>query len=145
MNNIMGVPGVRPGTTGAAFGSVSGALLTTFAATNGNDAAAKSLLTRFFGSTAGQVSYQAVEKRPPANKNAAAQSGSAQKAFGAAAVKASIPQIGALLAPEGTVAYWDALPAFWTDVLVKNVDPKTAVTKLRTVYRKNIAAGAKNL
>lgn len=145
MNNIMGVPGVRAGTSGAAFGSVSGALLTTFAAANGNDAAAKSLLTKFFGSTAGQIQYQAIEKRPPANKNAAAQSGSAQKAFGAAASKNSIPQIGALLNPAGTVSYWDALPAFWTDVLVKNVDPKTAVTKLRAVYRKNIAAGAKNL
>jgi hypothetical protein len=141
----MGVPGVRAGTFGNAFGSVSGALLTTFAATNGNDAAAKSLLTRFFGSSAGQIAYQGVEKRPPANKNAAAQSGSVQKAFAALAVRHSIPQIGALLAPAGTVSYWDALPAFWTDVLVKNIDPKTAVTKLRTVYRKNIAAGAKNL
>jgi hypothetical protein len=61
-------------------------------------------LTKFFGSTAGQIQYQAIEKRPPANKNAAAQSGSAQKAFGAAAVKSSIPQIGALLAPAGTVS-----------------------------------------
>jgi arabinogalactan oligomer/maltooligosaccharide transport system substrate-binding protein len=143
--NVMGVPGVRAGTFGNAFGSVSGALLTTFAATNGNDAAAKSLLTRFFGSSAGQIAYQGVEKRPPANKNAAAQAGSVQKAFAALAVRNSIPQIGALLNPAGTVSYWDALPAFWTDVLVKNVDPRTAVTKLRTVYRKNIAAGARNL
>jgi arabinogalactan oligomer / maltooligosaccharide transport system substrate-binding protein len=143
--NVMGVPGVRAGTFGNAFGSVSGALLTTFAATNGNDAAAKSLLTKFFGSSAGQIAYQGVEKRPPANKNAAAQAGSVQKAFAALAVRNSIPQIGALLNPAGTVSYWDALPAFWTDVLVKNIDPKTAVTKLRTVYRKNIAAGAKNL
>jgi arabinogalactan oligomer/maltooligosaccharide transport system substrate-binding protein len=145
MNNLMGVPGVRAGTVGAAFGSVNVALLTSFAETNGNDAAAKSLLTKFFGSTAGQITYQGIEKRPPANKNAAAQAGSAQKAFAAAATKNSIPQIGALLAPAGTVSYWEALPAFWTDVLVKNVDPKTAVTKLRTVYRKNIEVGAKNL
>lgn len=145
MNNLMPVPGVKAGTFGAAFGSVSGALLTSFAETNGNATAAKSLLNNFFGSTAGQVVYQGEEKRPPANKNAAAQSGAAQKGFGASAVKASIPQIGALLNPAGTVPFWDALPAFWTDVLVKNVDPKTAVTKLRAVYKKNIATGAKNL
>lgn len=145
MNNLMPVPGVKKGTYGAAFGSVSGALLTSFAKANGNDTAAKSLLTKFFASTPGQVLYQNVEQRPPANAAAAAQAGAAQKGFGSAAAKASIPQIGALLNPAGTVAFWDLLPAFWTDVLVKKVAPKTAAQKLSVAFVKNLKAGKKNL
>jgi arabinogalactan oligomer/maltooligosaccharide transport system substrate-binding protein len=51
--NLMPVPGVKAGTYGKMFGSVSGALLTTFAAKHGVESAAKSLLTNFFGSTDG--------------------------------------------------------------------------------------------
>lgn len=145
MNNLMSVPSTTRGKWGSAFGSVSGALLTSFAAGNGNDAAAKSLLTNFFASTSGQILYQGVEQRPPANKAAAAEAGAAQRGFGGAAARASIPQIGALLNPAGTVSYWDALPAFWNDVLVKGVDPKTAAYKLNGLFRKNIATGIKNL
>ena len=54
----MPVPGVTANNPGKAFGSVSGALLTSFASTRGVEAAAKSLLVDFFGSTAGQVAYQ---------------------------------------------------------------------------------------
>ncbi len=145
MNNLMSVPSVTRGKWGFAFGSVSGALLTSFAAANGNDAAAKSLLTNFFASTSGQILYQGIEQRPPANKAAAAESGAAERGFGAAAARASIPQIGALLNPSGTVAYWDALPAYWNDVLVKGVNPATAAYKLNGLFRKNIANGKKNL
>jgi maltose-binding protein MalE len=144
MNNLMSVPGITKGKFGSAFGSVSGALLTSFAKDNGNDAAAKSLLTRFFASTGGQVLYQNIEQRPPANKEAASQAGAAQKGFGNAAAVASIPQIGNILnGAAGGTSYWDALPAFWDDVLVKNIAPKTAVTKLNAIFVKNRAAGLK--
>jgi maltose-binding protein MalE len=145
MDNLMAVPGVRKGTFGAAFGSVSGAMLTSFAEKNGNDAAAKSLLTNFFASERGQVAYQKFEQRPPANKAAAAKSSAAQKGFGGAAAAASVPQIGAILEPAGTTSYWNALPAFWTDVLVKKVAPGTAVAKLNALFKKNIALGMKTL
>ncbi len=146
MNNLMPVPGVTRGTFGAAFGSVSGALLTSFAADNGNDAAAKSLLTNFFASTKGALAYQANEQRPPANIAAAARANAAQKGFGAAAARASVPQIGAILnGHRGSTSYWDALPAFWNDVLVKKVAPRAAVAKLNTIFRKNIAEGVKSL
>ena len=61
--NLMPVPSVDGG-VGHMFGSVSGALLTTYAANHGVSAAAKSLLVDFFGSTAGQVAYQKYELRP---------------------------------------------------------------------------------
>lgn len=146
MNNLMAVPGVTKGKFGAAFGSVSAAMLTSFAATNGNDAAAKSLLTNFFASEKGQVAYQKFEQRPPANKAAAAKSSAAQKGFGSAAAAASVPQIGAILnGSAGNPSYWDLLPAFWTDVLVKKVKPGVAVSKLNAQFKKNIVAGMKNL
>ncbi len=146
MNNLMAVPGVTKGKFGAAFGSVSAAMLTSFAATNGNDAAAKSLLTNFFASEKGQVAYQKFEQRPPANKAAAAKSSAAQKGFGSAAAAASVPQIGAILnGSAGNPSYWDLLPAFWTDVLVKKVKPGIAVSKLNAQFKKNIVAGMKNL
>jgi maltose-binding protein MalE len=146
MNNLMAVPGVKKGTYGAAFGSVSGAMLTSFAEKNGNDAAAKSLLGSFFASEKGQVAYQKFEMRPPANKAAAAKSSAAQKGFGGAAATASVPQIGAILnGSAGNASYWDALPAFWNDVLVKKVAPGTAVSKLNTLFKKNIVAGVKIL
>ncbi len=146
MSNLMAVPGVTKGKFGAAFGSVSAAMLTSFAATNGNDAAAKSLLTNFFASEKGQVAYQKFEQRPPANKAAAAKSSAAQKGFGSAAAAASVPQIGAILnGSAGNPSYWDLLPAFWTDVLVKKVKPGVAVSKLNAQFKKNIVAGMKNL
>lgn len=146
MSNLMAVPGVKKGTYGAAFGSVSGAMLTSFAEKNGNDAAAKSLLGSFFASEKGQVAYQKFEMRPPANKAAAAKSSAAQKGFGGAAATASVPQIGAILnGSAGNASYWDALPAFWNDVLVKKVAPGTAVSKLNTLFKKNIVAGVKIL
>lgn len=146
MNNLMAVPGVTKGKFGAAFGSVSAAMLTSFAATNGNDAAAKSLLTNFFASEKGQVAYQKFEQRPPANKAAAGKSSAAQKGFGSAAAAASVPQIGAILnGSAGNPSYWDLLPAFWTDVLVKKVKPGIAVSKLNAQFKKNIVAGMKNL
>jgi len=146
MKNLMAVPGVTKGKFGAAFGSVSAAMLTSFAATNGNDAAAKSLLTNFFASEKGQVAYQKFEQRPPANKAAAAKSSAAQKGFGSAAAAASVPQIGAILnGSAGNPSYWDLLPAFWTDVLVKKVKPGVAVSKLNAQFKKNIVAGMKNL
>jgi arabinogalactan oligomer / maltooligosaccharide transport system substrate-binding protein len=146
MNNLMAVPGATKGRFGAAFGSVSAAMLTSWAEKNGNEAAAKSLLTNFFASEKGQVAYQKFEQRPPANSKAAAKSSAAQKGFGSAAAAASVPEIGALLAPGGgNAAYWDLLPAFWTDVLVKNVKPGVAVSKLNAAFKKNIVAGMKNL
>ncbi|BDQ00843.1 extracellular solute-binding protein [Aquiluna sp. KACHI24] len=146
MNNLMAVPGVKKGTFGAAFGSVSGAMLTSFAEKNGNDAAAKSLLANFFASEKGQVAYQKFELRPPANKAAAAKSSAAQKGFGGAAASASVPQIGAILnGSAGNASYWDALPSFWNDVLVKKVAPGTAVSKLNNLFKKNIVAGVKIL
>ena len=146
MNNLMAVPGVTKGKFGAAFGSVSAAMLTSFAAQNGNDAAAKSLLTNFFASEKGQVAYQKFEQRPPANKAAAAKSSAAQKGFGSAAATASVPQIGAILnGNPGAISYWDSLPQFWNDVLVKKVKPGVAVAKLNALFKKNIVAGMKNL
>lgn len=146
MDNLMAVPGVKKGTFGAAFGSVSGALLSSFAAKNGNEAAAKSLLSSFFASEKGQVAYQKFELRPPANKAAAAKSSPAQKGFGTSAANASVPQIGAILnGSKGNASYWDALPAFWNDVLVKKVAPGTSVSKLNTLFKKNIIEGVKTL
>ena len=146
MSNLMAVPGVTKGKFGAAFGSVSAAMLTSFAEKNGNDAAAKSLLTNFFASEKGQVAYQKFEQRPPANKAAAAKSSAAQKGFGSAAAAASVPQIGAILnGSAGNPSYWDLLPAFWTDVLVKKVKPGVAVSKLNAQFKKNIVNGMKNL
>lgn len=146
MNNLMAVPGATKGRFGAAFGSVSAAMLTSFAEKNGNDAAAKSLLTNFFASEKGQVAYQKFEQRPPANKAAAAKSSAAQKGFGSAAAAASVPQIGAILnGSAGNPSYWDLLPAFWNDVLVKGVKPGVAVSKLNAAFKKNIVNGMKNL
>jgi maltose-binding protein MalE len=146
MNNLMAVPGATSGKFGAAFGSVSAAMLTSFAEKNGNDAAAKSLLANFFASEKGQVAYQKFEQRPPANKAAAAKSSAAQKGFGSAAAAASVPQIGAILnGSAGNPSYWDLLPAFWNDVLVKGVKPGVAVSKLNAAFKKNIVNGMKNL
>lgn len=144
--NLMPVPGVTAGQSGNAFGSVSGALLTTFAATRGREAAAKSVLTDFFASTAGQVAYQKYEKRPPAQKGAASSPSvtDGQKGFGASAAAASIPQVGAILNGSGK-SYWDSLPAYWTAVLVDGKDAVAEAKKLANIYRDNLRAAAGNI
>ena len=145
--NILPVPGVKAGTYGTMFGSVSGALLTSYAAKRGVEAGAKDLLINFFASTAGAVAYQAIELRPPAEKGAQSKvEFTAQQNFGKAAGKAGIPQIGSIL--NGTTdskSYWDLLPAFWTAVLVNGRDPQTEAKKMNDYFVKNITAGVKDL
>lgn len=146
--NLMPVPGVVANKPGKMFGSVSGALLTTFAAKHGVEAGAKSLLTNFFGSTDGQVRYQKIEGRPPAEKGAAldATVSAAQRGFGAAASLSSIPQIGAFLNNNaGGANYWDSAPAYWTAVLVDGKNPVTEGNKLAAIWRENTTAGRSDL
>ena len=146
--NLMPVPGVKAGTYGKMFGSVSGALLTTFAAKHGTEAGAKSLLTNFFASTDGQVRYQALEKRPPAEKGAQADTtvSTAQRGFGSAASLAGIPQIGAFLnSNKGGASYWDSAPAYWTAVLIDGKDPIKEATKLSAIWRQNADGGKGDL
>lgn len=146
--NLMPVPGVNAGTYGKMFGSVNGAMLTTFAAKHGAEAGAKSLLTNFFASTDGQVRYQSFEKRPPAEKGAQADStvSAGQRGFGSAASLAGIPQIGAFLnSNKGGANYWDSAPAFWTAVLVDGKDPVKEASKLSKIWRANTDGGRGDL
>jgi maltose-binding protein MalE len=146
--NLMPVPGVKAGTYGKMFGSVNGAMLTTFAAKHGAEAGAKSLLTNFFASTDGQVRYQAFEKRPPAEKGAQADSTvtAGQRGFGSAASLAGVPQIGAFLnSNKGGANYWDSAPAFWTAVLVDGKDPVREAAKLASIWRANVNGGKGDL
>lgn len=140
MSNLMPVPGVTAGTYGTAFGSASGALLTTFAEKNGNATGAKSLLTRFFASKDGQLAYQRFEQRPPANKLAAAQATAGQKAFFRTASQASVPQFVYLNGVTGSPGYWDAITAFWNNVLVDGKNVNTESTKLFRIMKKNLTA-----
>jgi len=146
--NLMPVPGVVANKPGKMFGSVSGALLTTFAAKHGVEAGAKSLLTNFFGSTDGQVRYQKVEGRPPAEKGAAldATVSAAQRGFGSAATLSSIPQIGAFLNNNaGGANYWDSAPAYWTAVLIDGKDAVREASKLASIWRTNTDGGKGDL
>ena len=146
--NLMPVPGVNHGTYGSAFASVSGALLTVYAAKHGVDQGAKSLLNNFFGSKTGAIAYQNFELRPPAQKDAQkdASVSDAQKGFGKSGATAGIPQIGGILnGATGSKSFWDLLPAFWTDVLVNGKDPVTSVAKMDAFFQTNIAAGIKDL
>lgn len=145
--NLMPVPGVKAGTYGTMFASVSGAMLTSFAAKRGVEVGAKDLLINFFASTAGAVAYQAIELRPPAEKGAQTKvEFTAQQNFGKAASKAGIPQIGAILnGAAGSKSYWDLLPAFWTAVLVNGKDPQTEATKMNGFFVKNVTEGVKDL
>jgi arabinogalactan oligomer/maltooligosaccharide transport system substrate-binding protein len=146
--NLMPVPGVSADKPGKMFGSVSGAMLTTYAAKHGVSAGAKSLMTDFFASTAGQVAYQALEGRPPAEKGAQSSSAvsAGQKGFGAAASTAGIPPIGAFLNNnKGGANYWDSAPAFWTAVLVDNKDVSAESKKLANIWRTNTTAGKSDL
>jgi maltose-binding protein MalE len=146
--NLMPVPGVNAGKYGKMFGSVNGAMLTTFAAKHGAEAGAKSLLTNFFASTDGQVRYQAFEKRPPAEKGAQADStvSAGQRGFGSAASLAGIPQIGAFLnSNKGGANYWDSAPAYWTAVLVDGKDAVKEAAKLSKIWRANTDGGKGDL
>jgi maltose-binding protein MalE len=144
--NLMPVPGIKAGTYGQMFGSVSGALLTTYAAKRGVEVGAKDLLVKFFASTEGAIRYQSLELRPPAEKGAQnADLTAAQVGFGKAATLAGIPQIGILNGTAGSKSYWDLLPAFWTAILVDGKDPKSEATKLNNFFKLNIAAGVKDL
>jgi arabinogalactan oligomer/maltooligosaccharide transport system substrate-binding protein len=146
--NLMPVPGVTEGNYGKMFGSVSGALLTTFAAKHGTEAGAKSLLTNFFASTDGQVRYQLLEKRPPAEKGAQADSSvsAAQRGFGSAASLAGIPQVGAFLnSNKGGANYWDSAPAYWTAVLIDGKDAVKEASKLASIWRTNTDGGKGDL
>jgi maltose-binding protein MalE len=146
--NLMPVPGVTAGTYGKMFGSVSGALRTTSAAKHGAEAGAKSLLTNFFASSAGQVLYQSFEKRPPAEKGAQTDSTvtAAQRGFGASASLAGIPQVGVILdGVKGGTSYWDSAGAYWTAVLVDHKDAVTEASKLAKIWRANADASKGNL
>jgi maltose-binding protein MalE len=143
--NIQQVPGVTAGTFAPGFGSVSGALLTTYAAKHGVEAGAKTALFNIFGSAAGARAYQAIEGRPPASKEGAKYAkAAAQKLFAKVAGQASIPQIGVMLDGDKT-SYWSAIGAFWTAVLTDKKDPTTEATKLAAIYKANLANGLKSL
>jgi arabinogalactan oligomer/maltooligosaccharide transport system substrate-binding protein len=168
MSKISCVPGIKAGTCGAGFGSVSGALLTSFADKGGDGNAAKSFLNNFFGSASGAMLYQKYEQRPPANKAAAAISSPALKNFGTASAKASIPQLGTFLnggakdttglvlgtkTKPGTKGadipnYWDALPALWTALVSSDAtqrkNPATAAQLFANIMQANAAHSTKN-
>ncbi len=148
MDNLMPVPGVVPGTYGKMFGSVSGAFLTTYAEKHGVEAGAKSLLINFFGSTEGQVRYQALEGRPPAEKGAQKDPtvSAGQRGFGSVASLAGIPQIGAFLnSNKGGANYWDSAPAYWTAVLINGKNPVSEASKLAAIWRTNTDGGRGDL
>jgi hypothetical protein len=101
----------------------------------------------FFGSTAGQVSYQKIEKRPPAEKGAASDASvtDGQKGFGASAAASSIPQVGAILNGPSGKSYWDSAPAYWTAVLVDGKDAVVEAKKLATIWRNNLRAAGSDI
>jgi arabinogalactan oligomer/maltooligosaccharide transport system substrate-binding protein len=143
--NLQPVPGVTSGTYAPGFGSVSGALLTTYAAKHGVEAGAKTALFNIFGSAAGARAYQAIEGRPAASKDGAKYAKTAaQKGFAKLAGTSSIPQIGVILDGDKT-SYWAAIGAFWTAVLTDKKDPATEATKLAAIYKANLAKGLKEL
>jgi len=137
---IQPVPGITEGTYGNAFGSVSGALLTSFANGKGNLAAAKSLLN-FLGSRAGQRDYQKLENRPHANAKAARFGTPFQKGMSKAASIASIPQIGSVLDGTGGNSWWGMGDFWWNVTGDPAVNPTTAINNLSEMLKKNIVAG----
>lgn len=140
---IQSVPGVTAGTFGNAFGSVSGALLTSFANTKGNLAAAKSLLN-FFGSRSGQRDYQKIENRPHANAKAARFGSTFQKGMARAAGTASIPQIGSILNGTGGNSWWGLAGDYWWNITGDPGKDLVATTNsLNTMLKANIVAGSK--
>jgi len=143
--NLSPVPGVATGSYAPSFGSVSGALLTTYAAKHGVEAGAKSALFNIFGSRSGARMYQEIEGRPPASKDGAKFARTAaQKGFAKVAGITSLPEVGAILNGDKT-SYWDALPAFWTAVLVDGKSPSAEATKLEAIFKANLAKGLKDL
>ena len=164
MKKLSCVPGIKVNSCGAGFGSVSGALLTSFAAGAGDDNAAKSFLNDFFGSAQGAMAYEKYEQRPPANKAAAAIASPALKGFGLAASKASIPQLGTFLnggakdttglvlgtkAAPGTKGadvpgYWDALPALWSALVSSDSTVRKDPTVASQLFANIMAANAAN-
>jgi len=136
------VPGITAGTYGNAFGSVSGALLTSFADKKGNLAAAKSLLN-YFGSRAGQRDYQKIERRPHANAKASKFGNSFQKAFANAAGLASIPQIGSYLDGTGGNSWWSLAGNYWYRVAMNGENLTTVTANLSTLLKANVVAGSK--
>jgi maltose-binding protein MalE len=143
--NLMPVPGITAGTYGPGFGSVSGALLTTYAAKHGVEAGAKTALFNIFGSAVGARAYQAIEGRPAASKDGAKYAKTAaQKGFARVAGTSSLPQIGVILDGDKT-SYWEASGAFWTAVLVDGKSASTEATKLAAIYKANLAKGLKDL
>ena len=145
--NQMSVPGVTASAPGKAFGSVSGAMLTAYAAGSGREAAAKSVLVDFFGSADGQVAYQKYEKRAPAQAAAGKNVtlNAAQRGFGSAAAS-SLPEIGVILnGPAGGTSYWEALPAYWTAVLVDGKNPVREAKKLAAIYAANLRAANREI
>jgi hypothetical protein len=143
--NLSPVPGVAAGSYAPSFGSVSGAFLTTYAAKHGVEAGAKTALFNIFGSRTGARMYQKIEGRPAASKDGAAFSPTAgQKGFAKVAGITSLPQIGAILDGDKT-SYWEALPAFFTAVLVDGKSASAESTKLAAIFKANLAKGLKDL
>ncbi|MEY4714400.1 MAG: hypothetical protein RIQ37_730 [Actinomycetota bacterium] len=146
MNNLVSVPGMTKTTFGKSFASVSGAMLTTYAETNGNATGAKSFLNNFFGSATGVVLYARHEQRPPAHKAASGAVSDGAKAFSRTGNQAGMPQIGDILGNSaGGKNFWDALPAYWTAVLIEGKDVAAETKKLNTLFKKNVAEGSKSL
>lgn len=145
MSTVQPVPGVKAGTYGAAFGSVSGALLTSFAETRGNTSGAKALLG-YFASKLGAKKYELLEKRPPANSTVTGLL-PGQTAFAHAAQLASVPQIGPILGGgyNGSKSYWDTSGALWTAILVDKKNVKTEATQFNGIMKVNAVEGAKLL
>ena len=139
---IQPVPGVTAGTYGSAFGSVSGALLTSFANTKGNLAAAKSLLT-YFGSRTGARDYQKIENRPHANGKAAKFGTTFQKGMAKAAALASIPQIGSILNGTGGNSWWDLAGNYWYRIAENGENITTTTNNLNALLKANVVAGSK--
>lgn len=135
------VPGITAGTYGNAFGSVSGALLTSYANTHGNLAAAKSLLN-YIGSRAGQREYQKIELRPAANGFAAKYGTPFQKGFAKSAALASVPQVGSILNGTGGNSWWDLAGNYWYRIAMNNEDLTLTTNNLSTLLKANIVAGA---
>jgi len=135
------VPGVVAGTYGNAFGSVSGALLTSYANTHGNLAAAKSLLN-YIGSRGGQREYQKIELRPAANGFAAKYGTPFQKGFAKSAALASIPQVGSILNGTGGNSWWDLAGNYFWRVALNNEDITATTNNLSALLKANIVAGA---
>jgi hypothetical protein len=123
-------------------------MLTAYAAGSGREAAAKSVLVEFFGSADGQIAYQKYEERAPAQATAAKNVSlkAAQRGFGSSAAAASLPEIGVILnGPAGGTSYWEALPAYWTAVLVDGKDPVKEAKKLAAIYAANLRAASSEI